>query len=207
MALKVIGAGLGRTGTLSLKLALTQIGYGPCYHMAEVFPHPHRVQHWNDITEGKAPDWDAVFEGFVATVDWPACNYYKELMAKYPDAKVLLSVRPDAEKWFASTQATIFSDDLNRANGAVPFIPKIISAIVGPDRHDKAACIAAYERHNAEVRAYVPKEKLLEFTPEMGWEPLCKWLGVPVPDTPYPRVNTTEDFQARRVLQQAQQQS
>lgn len=203
MALKVIGAGLGRTGTLSLKLALTQLGFGPCYHMAEVFPHPERVQHWNDIAAGKTPDWDAVFAGFNATVDWPACNYYKELMAKYPDAKVLLSVRPSAEKWFASTQATIFGDQI--AANAPPFIPKILGDIVGPDRHDKAACIAAYERHNAEVRAYVPKDKLLEFTPDMGWEPLCKWLGVAVPETPYPRVNTTEDFQARRVQQQAKQ--
>lgn len=196
MALKVIGAGLGRTGTMSLKLALTQIGFGPCYHMMEVFPHAHRVQQWNDIASGKAPDWDGVFDGFVATVDWPACNYYKQLMATYPDAKVLLSVRPDAEKWFASTQATIFTDDLN--NNAPAFIPKIIGDIVGPDRHDKAAVIAAYERHNAEVRAYVPKERLLEFMPEMGWESLCKWLGVPVPETPYPRVNTSEDWAARR---------
>ncbi len=194
MALKIIGAGLGRTGTLSLKFALTQLGFGPCYHMMDVFQDPKRIAQWNDIAAGQAPDWDAVFEGFASTVDWPACNNYKALMAQYPDAKVLLSVRPDAEKWFASTQATIFADDL--AAGMPPFGPKIIADIVGPDRHDKAAVIAAYERHNAEVRAYAPKHKLLEFTPEMGWEPLCAWLGVPVPDTPYPQVNTTENFQA-----------
>lgn len=195
MSLKIIGAGLGRTGTLSLKLALEQLGFGPCYHMAEVFPHPERVQQWNDITAGKPVDWDAVFAGFQATVDWPACNYYRELMAKYPDAKVLLSVRPSAEKWFASTQATIFAD---RPPGVRPdFIPRIIGDKVGPDWHDKDKVIAAYERHNDEVRAYVPKNKLLEFRPNDGWEPLCAWLGVPVPAAPYPSVNSTEEFQSR----------
>jgi len=196
MTLKVIGAGLGRTGTLSLKLALEQLGFGPCYHMAEVFPHANRVQHWNDVTAGKPVDWDEVFAGFQATVDWPACNYYRELMAKYPDAKVLLSVRPSAEKWFESTQATIFAD---RPPG-VPtpdFIPRIINAKMGPDWHDKDACIAAYERHNAEVRAYVPQDRLLEFRPNDGWAPLCAWLGVAVPATPYPSVNSTEEFQGR----------
>ncbi len=193
MALKVIGAGLGRTGTLSLKLALTELGVGPCYHMMEVFPAPARVEHWNRISAGEALDWDVVFDGFQATVDWPACNYYRELMDTYPDAKVILSVRP-ADKWFASTQATIFRDELNAM--APPFIARIIGAKVGPDRHDREAVIAGYLRHNDEVRAHVPKEKLLEFDPSQGWAPLCDFLGVPVPATPYPSVNTTEQFQA-----------
>lgn len=194
MALKVIGAGLGRTGTLSLKFALTQIGFGPCYHMMEVTTVPERIEHWNKAYAERATmNWDEVFDGFVATVDWPACNVYRELMAKYPDAKVILTQRP-AEAWYASTQATIFGDVL--AEHAPPFFKNMLGDIIGPDRHDKATVIANYERHNAEVRAYVPREKLLEFDPSMGWAPLCAFLGVPVPETPYPKVNSTDEFQA-----------
>lgn len=202
MALKVIGAGLGRTGTLSLKLALEQVGFGPCYHMMEVFRGgATRIPHWNAIAENNNPGWDTVFDGFQSTVDWPACNYYRELMDKYPDAKVILSHRP-AEKWFASTQATIFGD-MPPGVPRPPFISKIISDIVGPDWHDKDKVIAAYERHNAEVRASVPKAKLFEFQPTDGWAPLCAFLDVPVPDAPYPQVNSTEDFRSGRIAAQA----
>jgi Sulfotransferase domain len=193
MALRVIGAGLGRTGTLSLKLALEQIGFGPCYHMMEVRPHPERVAQWRRIAAGEPVDWEAVFAGFAATVDWPACNYYRELMARYPDAKVILSLR-EASGWFRSTQATIFGDAVQRQ--APPFVAKILAAVVGDDLHDRERCIAAFERHNAEVKAFVPKDRLLVFDAAEGWKPLCAFLGVPVPDTPFPSVNTTEQFQA-----------
>jgi hypothetical protein len=201
MALKVIGAGLGRTGTLSLKLALQELGFGPCYHMMEVFEaHEQRVPQWTAIANGETPDWNTLFDGFAATVDWPACNYYRALMRKYPDAKVILSHRP-AEKWFASTQATIFRDA--PAGARPPFITKIVGDIIGPDWHDEKAVIAAYERHNAEVRESVPKNKLLEFQAADGWAPLCAFLGVPAPDTPYPLVNSTEDWLAGRAFASA----
>ena len=119
MPLHVIGAGLGRTGTLSLKLALEQLGLGPCYHMMEVRAAPERLEHWNRIAAGEQVDWDEVFAGFQSTVDWPACNYWRELMARYPDAKVILSLR-DPDGWFRSTQATIFSDEVQ--GGAPPSI-------------------------------------------------------------------------------------
>jgi hypothetical protein len=191
MPLRVIGAGLGRTGTLSLKLALEQLGLGPCYHMLEVRSAPERLEHWNRISAGDQVDWEEVFAGFQSTVDWPACNYWRELMARYPDAKVILSLR-DPESWFRSTQATIFSDVVQ--TNAPPAIVKILTDVTGPDLHDRAKCIAAFERHNAAVRDGVPADKLLVFDAKQGWGPLCTFLGVPVPDAPFPSVNTTDDF-------------
>lgn len=191
MPLHVIGAGLGRTGTLSLKLALEQLGLGPCYHMLEVRSAPERLEHWNRIADGARVPWDAVFAGFRSTVDWPACNYWREIMATYPGAKVILSQR-DPESWFRSTQATIFSDEVQ--SGAPPSIRKILKAVVGDDLHDRERCIAAFERHNASVRAEVPADKLLVFDAKQGWQPLCRFLSVAVPDAPFPSVNTTDDF-------------
>lgn len=191
MPLDVIGAGLGRTGTLSLKLALEQLGLGPCYHMLEVRAAPERLEHWNRIAAGEKVDWEEVFAGFRSTVDWPACNYWRELMARYPDAKVILSLR-DPDAWFRSTQATIFSDAVQ--SGAPPSVVKILTDVVGKDLGDRESCIAAFERHNASVKAGVPAGRLLVFDAKQGWEPLCAFLGVPVPDAPFPAVNTTEQF-------------
>lgn len=194
MALKIIGAGLGRTGTLAMKIALEQLGFGPCYHMIEVMMNPARRAQWEAIIRGDAPDWDGVFEGFSATVDWPACNYYPALMAKYPDANVLLTTRPAAD-WYASAQVTIFTDKVRTFGG--PFIDRLFADAVGPDLSDRAATMAAFDRFNAEVRRTVPETKLLEFNPAEGWEPLCAWLGVPAPETPFPHLNTKEQYQAR----------
>ena len=191
MPLQVIGAGLGRTGTLSLKLALEQLGLGPCYHMLEVRAARERLEHWNRVAAGETVDWEEVFAGFRSTVDWPACNYWRELMARYPDAKVILSLR-DPDGWFRSTQATIFSDEVQR--DAPPSIRQILKNVVGEDLHDRERCIAGFERHNAAVRGGVPAEKLLVFDARQGWAPLCAFLGVPVPDAPFPSVNTTDDF-------------
>ena len=191
MPLRIIGSGFGRTGTLSLKLALEQLGFGPCHHMVEVFAGEKRLHHWDRIARGETVDWEEVFEGFQSTVDWPSCNYWRPLFERYPQARIISSVR-DPESWFRSTQATIFRDGLR---SSPPSIRKIVTDAVGADVHDRAACIAAFERHNAAVRAEVPPGKLLVFEAGQGWEPLCAFLGVPVPDAPYPRVNSTEDFQ------------
>ena len=204
MALSVVGAGLGRTGTLSLKLALEQLGLGPCYHMMEVFRLPGASQYWTRAAEGEAMDWDEVFTGFNSTVDWPACDFYRELMARYPDAKVILSVR-DPQAWYESTQATIF-----RSHDGMPpewlemFEKLIVRNKFNGDLHTRDHVIGVYERHNDEVRRTVPAEKLLEYTPGDGWEPLCAFLGAPVPDTPYPKTNSTEEFQARVASRAAQ---
>lgn len=194
MALKVIGAGLGRTGTYALKHALEQIGYGPCYHMAEVIMNPQRRAQWEAIAAGKTPDWDAMFEGYSASVDWPACNYYREIMVHYPDAKIILTSRP-ADVWYDSASVTIFTDKVRGFGGAM--LDALFRDSLGADLSDRAAVTAAFDSHNEEVRAHVPASNLLEFSPAEGWGPLCDFLGVAVPETPFPRMNTREEYVER----------
>ncbi len=201
MALSVIGAGFGRTGTLSLKSALEKLGFDPCYHMMEVIQHGFG-QTWHDIVHGAPADWDAVFAGYRATVDWPACNYYRELAERYPDAKVILSLR-DPDKWFDSCHNTIFramrmDHDHAPANlrTQIAMVRKlVIEDTFGGDIDDRAHAIRVYNRHNDAVRQAIPEDRLLVFEAAQGWEPLCRFLGVDVPKEPYPRVNTTEEFQ------------
>lgn len=197
MGLKVIGSGLGRTGTMSTKLALEQLGFAPCHHMVEVFAHPETIPLWIAAGQGR-PDWDALFDGYSAMVDHPGCAYWRQLMDHYPDAKVLHTVR-DPDKWFDSTQATIFNPDRPPPPEGTPmrvFMDQV-HAGYGGDMHDRAFMTDFFRRHTAAVVAGVPKERLLVFDVKEGWEPLCRFLGVPVPATPYPRENSTEDFQRR----------
>lgn len=200
MTLRVVGAGLGRTGTHSLKLALEQLLGGPCYHMVEVFGHPEHVPVWHDAALGKPTDWDKLFEGYVATVDWPGASVWKDIADHYPDAIVLLSVRQSADAWWKSAHDTIF-EGISR--GAVaqenPAWFEMIQAMFTTfttDWQNEDAAKAAYEAHNANVRATVPPKRLVDYTAGDGWEPLCKALGVPVPDAPFPHVNSTADFRA-----------
>lgn len=198
MTLKVIGAGFGRTGTMSLKLALEQLGFGPCYHMVEVFKNPQAPQWWVDAADGN-PDWEKIFAGYNSTVDWPNATYYAELAEAYPDAKVILTER-DPEAWFASTQATIFDSEMP-ADSPSPFIQmfrKVIGALFDHRMRDHDHVIEVFQRHNAEVRARIPAERLLVYEVAQGWAPLCGFLGVAVPDAPMPKVNSTEEFRAMR---------
>jgi hypothetical protein len=197
MALKVIGSGLGRTGTMSTKLALEQLGFSPCHHMVEVFMHPESVPLWIDAGNGK-PDWDAIFGGYQAMVDHPGCGYWRELVDFYPDAKVLHTVR-DPDKWFDSTQATIFNPDQAGPHEGTPlhtFMTQLYRWY-GGDMHDRAFMTDFFRRHTEAVVAGVPKDRLLVFDVKEGWGPLCAFLGVAVPDSPFPRENSTEQFQAR----------
>jgi hypothetical protein len=196
MTLKVIGAGFGRTGTLSLKLALDQLGFGPCYHMSEVFKNQTSVGWWIDAADGK-PDWEKIFEGYASTVDWPSTTFYRRLAEAYPDAKVILSHR-DPEAWFASTQATIFPNATPPDTGR-PFdtmFRKVIGALFDQRMRDHDHVIDVYNRHNAEVRRVIPADRLLVYEAAQGWGPLCRFLGVPVPETPMPKVNSKEEFGA-----------
>jgi len=204
MTLKLIGAGFGRTGTMSMKGALELIGYGPCYHMIEVIENPGAADQWYRAACGETVDWDTVFKGYVATVDWPACTFYRELADKYPDAKVLLTLR-DPERWYESCQNTIFKV-MHQDEAAVPppmqaqlrMVKKLVcDRTFGGDLDDRANAIAVFNRHNEEVRKTIPAERLLVYEPGQGWEPLCAFLGVDVPAEPFPKVNTTEEFQAR----------
>ena len=200
MTLRVIGAGVGRTGTNSLQVALQQLLDGPCYHMVEVFGHPEHVPMWQSAVDGDMPDWDALFEGYVAEVDWPASAFWRELSEHYPDAPVLLSTRDSAEQWWHSADRTIF--ELMKGErppaGTNPWMDMVTGMFekTFADPLDKDAALAAYERHNAEVRATVPADRLIDWQPGDGWEPICAALGIPVPDDPFPHVNSTEDFRA-----------
>jgi hypothetical protein len=197
MTLRVVGAGLGRTGTHSLKIALEQLLGGPCYHMVEVFAHPEHLPSWTAAMRGEPVDWDFVFDGYEATVDWPGGGVWREISAAYPEALVLLSTRRTTDEWFTSANNTIFEGLSQRAeeNGEWGVMASLmVRERFTPDFPDEAACKAAYEAHNAAVRAEVPPEKLIDWKAQDGWEPLCAALGAPVPDEPFPVTNTTADF-------------
>ncbi|MFI0411126.1 sulfotransferase family protein [Actinomadura sp. 3N508] len=212
--MKVLGAGFGRTGTASLQTALEQLGFGPCYHMWGVISEPHRIRHWLDTEDGKDPDWDEVFAGYASAVDWPAASYWRELADHYPDAKVVLTVR-DPARWYDSISSTIFdhiqkerrpsprqrilrwlvarrSPDLARLNPLVE--STIVDRAFGGRIEDRDHVLAAFDRHVAEVKAAIPAERLLVFDVAEGWEPLCAFLGVPVPAGPFPRSNDRAEF-------------
>jgi hypothetical protein len=197
MSLKVIGAGFGRTGTLSLKMALEQLGFGPCYHMVEVFKNPQAPTWWIEAADGK-PDWRKIFDGYNATVDWPGATFYAELADVYPDAKVILTER-EPEAWFASTQATIFPN-ATPPDDPAPF-PQMFRKVIGRlfdnrmREHDHV--IDVFARHNAAVRRRIAPSRLLVYEVTQGWEPLCDFLGVPVPSVPMPKANSKEEFGKR----------
>ena len=209
MTIEVIGAGFGRTGTMSLKVALEELGFGPCYHMIELFGHPEHVPMWDAASRGKPVDWEELFNGYRATTDWPACSFYEELMERYPDAKVILTVR-DPDRWYESTYNTIYnirkmvSSPIFRLAGL--FRPGMGLAARMNDRliwedtfggslEDRGHAIRVFERHNEEVEERVPPEKLLVYEVNEGWEPLCNFLGVEVPENrPFPHLNDSDTF-------------
>ena len=199
MTLSVIGAGFGRTGTLSLKLALEELGLGPCYRLMDVILQPDFAAHWARAAKRGTVDWDKIFAGYQSAVDWPVCDYYQELAEWYPDAKVILTVR-DADVWFASTQNTIFSSINNLFEQQSP-IGEIVRGVAnrhfGGTIHDRFLLVEGYKRHNAEVKNRIPAQRLLQFDVAEGWDPLCEFLGKPVPDKPFPSANSTSEFQQR----------
>jgi Sulfotransferase domain len=195
MALQIIGAGFGRTGTASLKLALEQLGFGPCYHMTEVFEHPEAIPLWVDAINGN-PDWDTIFNGYASCVDFPACTHWRTLMEFYPDAKVILSMR-DASRWFDSVNETIMSPktvEFTLNSPLSEMIKRNIYDLFDGRIHEREHMIECFNAHVQQVKDAVPAERLLVFEAKMGWEPICKFLGVDAPDHPYPHVNTREDF-------------
>ncbi len=196
MPLSVIGAGFGRTGTMSLKLALEALGVGRCYHMVEVFPNPAAPDLWIQALDGRLGDWEKIFADYGATTDVPGCLFYKELAEAYPDAKVILTTR-DPDKWFASTQATIFADSTHASLGdrkLLEMMQRLVMAMFDGRIHEHDHCIEIFQRHNAEVVRAIPPERLLVYDVAEGWEPLCRFLGKPVPDRPYPQANSREEF-------------
>jgi hypothetical protein len=207
MALKVIGAGLGRTGTMSLKFALEHIGFGPCYHMIEFMAHvPEHLPKWLDVIDGK-PDWDDLFAGYVSTVDYPGCTYWRELVARWPEAKVILTLR-DPDSWFESANQTVLSPRMRAMLAGSPiarFMDATVNEDFGEHIDDRAFMTAHFRRWNEAVIAEVPADRLLVFQAKDGWGPLCEFLGVPVPPEPYPRVNSREQI-SERITEGVQQQ-
>ena len=196
MTLKVVGAGLGRTGTMSLQRALERLLAQPCYHMLEVFRRPQDVAVWRRAVQGQMPDWHSLFAGYGAAVDWPVAAFWKEISTAFPDAIVLLSLR-DPEAWWSSASATIFQSLSRLEDDRRLMIEDLFRSRFTPSLTDKDACIAAYMRHVADVRRDTPPQRLVEWHPSQGWEPLCAALRMPVPDEPFPHENTTSDFKAR----------
>lgn len=195
----VIGAGLGRTGTYSLKFALNQLGLGPCHHMEEVLMNqPVQVPLWAAAVKG-APDWKAIYAGYGSAVDWPTAAFYRELYAAYPKAKFVLTVR-SPETWVASFSQTIYpflTGDVNVRAQMRAWSDMVTDVVVKtgfPAGLDEAGLRRAFEAHNAAVQALIPKSQLLVYQVKEGWAPLCEFLGVPVPDEPFPRSNDRSEF-------------
>ena len=198
MPLQVLGAGFGRTGTMSLKIALEQLGFGPCHHMMEVFGKPDHIALWLAAAEKKPVEWEEILAGYHAAVDWPVCYFWKELADLYPDAKIILSKR-DGEKWFDSASSTIFKalagfkDDPNGKMARTIIQQNTFNG----DLFDRENAIRIFNEHNQEVIDTIPAERLLVFEASQGWAPLCEFLQVPIPESDYPRANTAEDFHQR----------
>ncbi|HEY4395403.1 MAG TPA: sulfotransferase [Polyangia bacterium] len=216
--LRVVGAGLGRTGTHSLKIALERLLGGPCYHMVEVFKRPADMELWRAAANGKLPDWRQLFDGFAATVDWPSAAFWFEIAEAFPDAVIVFS-RRDTDGWWKSASRTIFEGFRRRpaeapsdkpgdkpAGGSpmnpafIPMITDLFRQTFTPDFLDEAQAKAAFERHTTDVRKRAPQSRLVEWQAQDGWGPLCAALGVPVPSEPFPITNTTEEFRSRAHL-------
>lgn len=198
MTLQAIGAGVGRTGTMSLKLALEQLLGGPCYHMIEVFPRSDHVEQWHRAVRGEDVDWETLFGDFTAAVDWPASAFWQELSAVYPDAIIIHSVRDSADAWWRSADRTIF-EAMDRepepdARAWWRMADELIRATFTGNYRDEQEAKIAYEAHNAYVREHAPARRLVEWQPSDGWGPICESLDMPVPDEPFPRANTAEEF-------------
>lgn len=205
MTLQVIGAGLGRTGTMSLKIALEKLLKGPCYHMTELFEHLEaHTPLWHAAARGEKVDWDQVFDGYVAAVDEPASTQWQSLMEFYPDALVILTTR-DPDSWWKSASATILPVKQNPPSDLTPgrqawldMVLETYRALYPEGFDEPEAAKAAFSAHMERVKAGVPKERLLVWDVSQGWEPLCAALNLPVPDEPFPKSNSTEEFHARR---------
>lgn len=202
MGLNVIGAGFGRTGTMSMKRALEQLGQGRCHHMEEVLDNPWQLPEWQALVQGGTPDWERLLAGYGCTVDWPSAHFWRQLCEAHPGARVILTTRP-VEDWWQSYSRTIMEFLTIATTQDVPPVPKAAAEMCvdmigkqtfGTDYRDEAAAKAAFARRRAEVEAAVPADRLLVYEVGSGWAPLCRFLGKPVPEAPFPHSNAREEF-------------
>ncbi len=210
--MRIIGAGFGRTGTLSLKTALERLGYGPCHHMKEVIERPEQIRRWLALAEGRPVSWEDLLRGYHSCVDWPSAAYWRELAGHFPEAKVVLTVR-DPQRWLASMNATVFKQR-RRERGLGGRAMRGLSSLLDTDFaaftkmtrltveervfggrwEDPAELLRTFQAHIDDVVAAIPPGRLLRFEVGQGWEPLCGFLGVAVPEGPFPQVNDSADF-------------
>ena len=201
MTLEIIGPGFGRTGTNSLKLALEHLGFGPCHHMFEVRDKPELLPDWEAAARGEKVDWSKVFRGYRSQVDFPGARYWRALVKHFPKAKVILSVR-DPDSWFDSVQTTIMPFLAARGKHPSAHVNAIaemgyqtVAAQVFDHRmSDRNYAIRVFRKHISEVQSEIPPDRLLTFDLKEGWEPLCEFLEVEVPDIPFPRTNSSKAF-------------
>ncbi|MEI4263332.1 sulfotransferase family protein [Roseovarius sp. D0-M9] len=203
MTLKVIGSGFGRTGTMTMKQALGTLGFGPTHHMTEVMAHPEQLAHWKSIFAGQEVDWAEVYDGYGSQVDWPGASVWQEASIAFPDAKVIHTERPE-DDWWASFNGTIGKYFALMDTIALP--PHLLEIFevtkagliekTFADFTDRDSAIASYRANNARVREIIPADRLLVFNVADGWEPLCRFLDVPVPNTPFPRSHARDEFWA-----------
>jgi hypothetical protein len=194
-ALSVIGAGFGRTGTESMKTALEILGLGPCHHMKELMVNPAQLAIWRSIARGDNPDWTEAFADYRSAVDWPSAFFWRELSGFYPGAKILLTVR-DAESWYASMEKTIFKMLKGSTDPDSVGTKLIAERVFGGRLDDRTHAVAVYEKNTADVKVAFDEGRLLTYNLGDGWEKLCRFLDKPVPDTPFPRSNSAEEFNA-----------
>jgi hypothetical protein len=211
MSLQIIGLGMGRTGTLSLKRALEKLGFGPCYHMEDLLRQPKDVIYWEELKQRGSTDWQKLFGKYRSAVDFPVVACYQSLLEKYPDAKIILTVRNE-NAWYESASRTIFNTEPGPAQKVkmalqMPFSPRLRKLMrvfrmsgqfwqehVGKNFWEKEAAIAFYRRWNDQIRKEIPRDRLLEYEVKEGWQPLCEFLGVAVPHEDFPKANTREAF-------------
>ena len=199
MTMHVIGAGVGRTGTYSLKLAINRLGFGPCHHMEEVLHNrPLQVDLWIAALDGH-PDWAAIYQGYESAVDWPTAGFFRELNTAYPSAKFVLTHR-SAQSWAESFSSTIYKL-LEGRDQAPEEMRAWLNMVVGvidksgfPSGLEVPGLMTAFSAHNDAVKSVIPDDRLLIFEVKDGWAPLCEFLGVPVPDEPFPRTNDRSEF-------------
>ncbi len=208
---QVIGAGMGRTSTMSLKTALEMLGFAPCHHMTEMANVRHTADGWRRAALGEDVDFAALLEGYEASCDWPSAAFWQPLSERFPDTKIILTERPE-EQWWASISQTIFVSltspreqvSAERREQRDMAEEVILNHTFGGNVQDKEHVLAVYRAHNAAVKATIPPARLLVFDGADGWEPLCAFLGVPVPDEPYPNTNSTAEFRERMLERQRQ---
>lgn len=199
MSIDIIGLGVGRTGTYSLRMAINRLSYGPCHHMEEVLKQMDvQVPLWSETLKGNM-NWSAIYDGYKSAVDWPTAAFYRALIKEYPSAKFILTER-SPESWADSFGSTIYKLLAGRAQAPakmhdwLEMVTEVVTRTGFPQGLDRDGLMKGFKAHNQAVKETIPEEQLLVYQVKEGWEPLCKFLDEPVPDEPFPRTNNREEF-------------